>query len=147
MLVSGSGDNTIKLWKTDEKGQWLPSSVKTIEGHSNSVLDVKFSPDGQQIASASSDDTIRIWQLDGTLVNMLPGFGADVNAIHFSQDGKTLVSGSSNKTVIIWDLARHLTPKDIQRYACKWLKDYLQHNSEVTERDRRLCDQILGKDY
>jgi WD40 repeat protein len=147
MLVSGSGDNTIKLWKTDEKGQWLPSSVKTIEGHSNSVLDVKFSPDGQQIASASSDDTIRIWQLDGTLVNMLPGFGADVNAIHFSQDGKTLVSGSSNKTVIIWDLARHLTPKDIQRYACKWLKDYLQHNPEVEESDRRLCDNIFGDDH
>ncbi|MBD2290667.1 TIR domain-containing protein [Microcystis wesenbergii FACHB-1317] len=147
MLVSGSDDNTIKLWKTDEKGQWLPSSVRTIEGHSNSVLDVKFSPDGQQIASASADDTIRIWQLDGTLVNVLPGFGADVNAIHFSRDGKTLVSGSSNKTVIIWDLASNLTPQDIQRYACKWLKDYLQHNSEVTESDRRLCDQILGKDY
>lgn len=147
MLVSGSGDNTIKLWKTDEKGQWLPSSVRTIEGHSNSVLDVKFSPDGQQIAAASADDTIRIWQLDGTLVNMLPGFGADVNAIDFSQDGKTLVSASSNKTIIIWDLARHLTPKDIQRYACNCLKDYLQHNSEVEASDRRLCDQILGKSY
>ncbi|MCA2713180.1 MAG: TIR domain-containing protein [Microcystis sp. M172S2] len=147
MLVSGSGDNTIKLWKTDEKGQWLPSSVKTIKGHSNSVLDVKFSPDGQQIASASSDDTIKIWQLDGTLVNMLPGFGADVNAIHFSQDGKTLVSGSSNKTIIIWDLARDLTPKDIQRYACKWLKDYLQHNPKVKASDRNFCDRILGKDY
>jgi len=147
MLVSGSDDNTIKLWKTDEKGQWLPSSVKTIEGHSNSVLDVKFSPDGQQIAAASADDTIRIWQLDGTLVNMLPGFGADVNAIHFSRDGETLISGSSNKTIIIWDLARHVTPKDIQRYACKWLKDYLQHNSEVTESDRRLCARILDKDY
>ncbi|MBC1195736.1 TIR domain-containing protein [Microcystis aeruginosa BLCCF158] len=147
MLVSGSGDNTIKLWKTDEKGQWLPSSVRTIEGHSNSVLDVKFSPDGQQIASASADNTIRIWQLDGTLVDMLPGFGADVNAIHFSQDGKTLVSGSSNKTIIIWDLARHLTPKDIQRYACNCLKDYLQHNPDVEESDRRLCDQILGKSY
>ncbi len=78
---------------------------------------------------------------------MCAGFGADVNAIHFSRDGKTLVSGSNNKTVIIWDLASNLTPQDIQRYACKWLKDYLQHNSEVTESDRRLCDQILGKDY
>ena len=78
---------------------------------------------------------------------MLPGFGADVNAIHFSRDGKTLVSGSSNKTVIIWDVARHLTPKDIQRYACKWLKDYLQHNPEVEESDRRLCDNIFGDDH
>ncbi|MFM7712492.1 MAG: WD40 repeat domain-containing protein, partial [Microcystis sp.] len=127
MLVSGSGDNTIKLWKTNEKGQWLPFPVKTIEGHSNSVLDVKFSPDGQQFASASAENTIKIWQLDGTLVNVLPDFG-NINSLRFL-DSKTLVSGSNNKTIIIWDLARHLNAKDLQRHGCKWLKDYLQHNS------------------
>jgi WD40 repeat protein len=141
MLVSGSEDNTIKLWKTDEKGQWLPSPDKTIQGYSNSVLDVKFSPDGRKIASASADDTIKIWQLDSTWVTVLPGFGADVTAIRFSRDGKTLVSGSDNKTVIIWDLTHHLTltSKDLQRHSCNWLKDYLQHNSEVSSSDRSLC--------
>ena len=144
MLVSGSGDNTIKIWKTDEKGQWLASPVKTILGHSESVLDVKFSPDGRQIASASADDTIKIWQLDGTLVTLLPGFGANANAIDFSRDGKNLVSGSENKTVIIWDLTHHLSSQDLQRHACNWLKDYLQHNSESAP---SLCDKILSNDH
>jgi WD40 repeat protein len=142
MLVSGSGDNTIKLWKTDEKGQWLTSPDKTIGEQSDTVLDVKFSPDGRQIASASADETIKIWQLDGTLVTVLPGFGANVNAIQFSRDGKTLVSGSDNQTVIIWDLTHHLTSKDLQRHGCNWLKDYLQHNSQVSQSDRSLCDGI-----
>jgi len=34
-----------------------------MSGHASWVLDVAFSPDGQQFASSSSDHTVKIWEL------------------------------------------------------------------------------------
>jgi WD40 repeat protein len=56
--VSGSDDNTIKLWNV-ETGQ----EIRTLKGHDNSVSSVNFSPDGKTLVSGSADNTIKLWNL------------------------------------------------------------------------------------
>ena len=74
------------------------------EGHTDIITALVFNPDGQWLASASFDKTIRIWdvtQKRGTAI--LRGHTDWVSDIAFSPDGKFLVSTSADGTVRIWD--------------------------------------------
>lgn len=55
LLVSASGDGTIKIWNS-ETGEL----IKTLSGHIYYINSVCFSPDSSKIVSGSSDRTIKI---------------------------------------------------------------------------------------
>ncbi len=74
------------------------------DGHSKKVEGVSFSPDDQLIASASEDQTVKIWNRDGLLLETLSGHESWVNKISFSPDGKLMATASSDKTVKLWHL-------------------------------------------
>ena len=57
MLATGGADGGVRLWDVQRGSQIGPP----LAGHTQSVLDVKFSPDGTRLASASVDRTIRVW--------------------------------------------------------------------------------------
>ncbi|MEL6499871.1 MAG: AAA-like domain-containing protein [Cyanobacteria bacterium J06623_1] len=137
-LASASWDSTGKIWriKPDEQSQYIGTVEKELEGHEDGLRGVNFSPDGQTIATASRDRSIRLWQRDGTLLKTLFGHDGAVWQVDFAPQGKTIVSASEDHTVIVWDLER-INQLDLLAYSCKWVKDYLDHNPDGE--NRNLC--------
>src|SRR5258708_39564249 len=71
--------------------------LRTLEGHSHWVRSVVFSPDGGLLASASDDNTIKIWApLTGEHLRTLERHSTCVRSMAYSPDGGTLASASSD---------------------------------------------------
>ena len=81
------------------------NSLPPLEGHTDCVSSVCFSPDGRQLASGSDDKSVRVWDLSsGREVKKLEGHTERVSSVCFSPDGRQLASGSDDKSVRVWDL-------------------------------------------
>ncbi|KAL2673544.1 hypothetical protein Neosp_011986 [[Neocosmospora] mangrovei] len=142
ILASASSDGTVRLWDI-EKGNQIRTlehrdptmgSKQTVEGRGCHVLAVAFSPDGKMLASASSDRTVRLWDIrKGTHIRTLkhgnPTTGNKqaledhdcyILAVAFSPDGKMLASASSDWRVWLWDIEGN-TPERIFEGHRNWV--------------------------
>jgi WD40 repeat protein len=97
--LTGSGDNTAKLW--DLSGREL----HTFDGHTDYVASVAFSPDGQRILTGSADSTAKLWDLSGNEIQTFRGHTGRVTSIAFSPDGQKVLTGSIDRTAKLWNLS------------------------------------------
>jgi len=100
-VVTGSADNTTKLWDVETGNE-----IRTFSGHAGDVRSVGFSPDGGFIITGSNDKSARMWDvLTGEEFWRLEWHNNYVTSVSFSPDGKKIVTGSKDKTAILWDVA------------------------------------------
>ncbi|MEM7310503.1 MAG: protein kinase [Planctomycetota bacterium] len=76
-----------------------------LRGHTDRVRSLAFSPDGDRLATASFDSTVRVWSVpDGSEVTPpLASHVGQVCAVAWSRDGKRLFSGSFDLAIKVWD--------------------------------------------
>jgi WD40 repeat protein/serine/threonine protein kinase len=78
--------------------------LTTLRGHTGDIMCVTFSPDGTRIATASQDQTIKIWDAEnGRELLTLRGHTHVVCCVAFSPDGYILASGGIDTTARVWD--------------------------------------------
>jgi WD40 repeat protein len=98
-VIHGSSQ-VIRLWD-------LASGfcVRILEGHTDEVISVAFSPDGNQALSCSSDETLRLWDLEsGVCLRIFSGHKDWVGSVAFSPDGILALSGCVDGTIRLWEV-------------------------------------------
>ena len=93
-------DTDIRLWNLQQHDQ----PPRILEGHSQRISSVAFSPTGQTLASGSTDGSIKLWDLTcGECYQTLEGYTSRRgNVITFSPDGNLLATSSDDHTIRIW---------------------------------------------
>ena len=79
---------TVKVWDAATGQETL-----TLEGHTDLIHSVAFSPDGQRIVSCGSDNTLKVWGATmGQEILTLRGHTQRVTSVSFSPDGSRIVT-------------------------------------------------------
>ena len=98
--LSGSFDNTLKLWDVA-----TGATIQSFAGHSDFVTSVAFQSDGRTALSGRKDATVRLWEVaNGKELRILKGPAGPIYRIAISSDGRTILSGAETG-LTLWDMA------------------------------------------
>ena len=98
-IISGAYDHRVSVWSVANK-----SHVSTCDGHDDTVWAVAAMPDSQRLLSASSDKSVRLWLLNGTLENTFTLHRGTVHSLLALPDNRRALSGGMDSSVALFDV-------------------------------------------
>ena len=98
-IISGAYDHRVSVWSVANK-----SHVSTCDGHDDTVWAVAAMPDSQRLLSASSDKSVRLWLLNGTLENTFKLHRGTVHSLLALPDNRLALSGGMDSSVALFDV-------------------------------------------
>ena len=90
-------DNTIQLLRISDQ-----KFLHTLSGHTDMVTKLRFTPNGDFLVSASHDNSVRVWNMQGEELRSLQP--VEALGIGISKDGSMLATVSFDGPVSLWDL-------------------------------------------
>ncbi|KAG8828722.1 Cytosolic iron-sulfur protein assembly protein [Serendipita sp. 401] len=129
VIASCSADKTVRMWSYNRSGgredngedgsskavEFLPATEITT-GHRKTVRSIAWSPSGKNLATASFDSSVSVWErLEGDeeegeslgeweCVSTLEGHDSECKSVAYSNDGGLIASCSRDKSVWIWEV-------------------------------------------
>jgi len=101
IICAGDSGRVLLLQTNDGK---VLTNIQLRDQQDAWAMGARLSPDGQTIASIDSIGNVKLWNLDGELIQQLPGHNDAVYGLSFSPDGKTLATVSADKQIKLWNL-------------------------------------------
>jgi WD40 repeat protein len=106
-LAAARGEVDAIVWRAGKFTDQIP-----LEGHSSTVMDITFSPDGSTVATGSLDKTIRLWNTTTFKTSQTIHVEHGVQHLAYMPDGKTLAASHGDGFIDLYDVA---TGKQVRR--------------------------------
>lgn len=113
----------IEAEKTLRKAMYMNSA--RLKGHTGNITSIDFNPDGNSIISASTDRTLKLWDIEsGKCIRTFEGHTDVVIAATFSVDGEKVISVSEDCSIKTWDINTGLCISSVTWHYGRKMSDY-----------------------